>query len=67
MTCRTEEGAGGLSIVTTPLYTKYLSIHGIHVNLGVSLNPPSVETEDAFLSIAKQGNEYLSVGAGYKR
>lgn len=48
MTCRAEEGARGLSIVTMPLYTKYFSIHGVHGNLGVSLNPSSVETEDAF-------------------
>lgn len=59
MTCRAEEGTCRLSIFTMPLYTRYLSIHGI---LGVSLNSSSVETEDAFSQLQNKEISILQWG-----
>lgn len=59
MTCRAEEGACRLSIVTMPLYTRYLSIHGI---LGVSVNPFSVKTEDGFSQLQNKEMSIFAVG-----
>lgn len=59
MTCRAEEGAYRLSRVTMPLYTRYLSIHGI---LGVSLNSSSVENEDAFSQLQNKEISILQWG-----